>query len=266
MSSEAIMRQKMIYPMRILIIMLATFILPCQAGEINISSIIPHKTGHEIGYEKLDKYYATNYTLKWQRISGGASSCINNAIGKFYWSSNNVNASGNMDENIWYNFYNDTNHDFSERPNAEMSADNSCTEDVVIKLEVGHYNDGDPQSRYSEEFTLPAGSACSLGVEQDIDFLKVNKGNSVNAVNITSNREGNGRVTFRPNAVDGDKGKVTNGNNFLTYSVIGGLWNNALAQWEGPISGGYSLKLDDIPQSAAPGKYSGNLTATISCE
>mgnify|MGYP003365560251 CR=1 FL=1 len=260
------MRQKFIYPMKILIIMLMTFILPCQAGEITISSIAPLRTGHKIGYDELDKYYATNYTLKWQRISGGASSCVNNAFGMFYWSNNNVTASSSMNEGTWYNLYNDTSRDFSERPDAEISADNSCAEDVVIEMAVGHYNGGNPQTTASEHFTLPAGTSCSLDVEQDIDFSKVNKGDSVNAVNISANPSGVGVVAFRPNAVDGDKGKITNGDNFLTYSISGAFWNNALAQWEGALSGGYSLKLDDIPQSAAPGKYNGNVTATISCE
>lgn len=263
------MHHKFINPLRILIIMLAAFTLPCQANKTTISSVAPFTTSHKMGYEQLDKYYATNYTLEWQRISGGASSCVNNVMGKFYWSNNNVNATSSMNEGVWYNLYTDTSRDFAERPDAEISAANSCAEDVVIEMLVGHYNDGYPKITASENFTLPAGFSCSLDVEQDIDFSKVNKGDSVNAVNISANPSGDGMVAFRPNAVDGDKGKITNitnGNNFLTYSISGSLWNRALAQWESPLTGGNSLKLDDIPQSAAPGKYNGNVTATITCD
>ena len=259
------MRNNLCHPIKILIITLAVFISPCQAIEITISNSSIRRFDYDISHSKLDVYNAKDYGIRWQRISGGSSSCIK-PYARLTWTNNGASASGGMDEGIWYQFYSGANFDFSESPDVNIRADNGCIDYVFIKLDIGYFNGERQETRYSENIAIPAGIFCSLDIQQDIEFSKVNVGDSVNAVNISTNPSGDGVVTFRPNATDGDKGRLSNGNSSLTYSVAGGIWNNALAQWEGALDGKYTLKLDDIPRSAAPGKYSGNLTATILCQ
>lgn len=134
----------------------------------------------------------------------------------------------------------------------------------IVKTKLSRYGGVEAPVLSTEIRNISA--ACSVEVETEPKIPKLYVRDSVNEINISSFGTGYGNLTFKPNEIQGDKGKLTNGSSYLTYSVTGGniAWDSALGQWKGSMEEHY-LKIDDIPSNAASGAYTGNMTATITC-
>lgn len=147
--------------------------------------------------------------------------------------------------------------------NYSATLSNHCNNE--LRRYVGLWSTKAPGIFSGDWVTVPANRTCSVNVVTSPAIPDLVPGKAVNAIQITSASTGTGTLAFKPNANNGSKGTITDGTHFLTYSVPGTTWNSGTGQWTGGL-GDYSLKLDNIPDPTTPGKYKGNMTATISCD
>lgn len=141
---------------------------------------------------------------------------------------------------------------------------NNCT--TSFRRYFALFDLSNTSSFLGDWYEVPAKTTCSLDVNTAPAIPVLNPGNPVNAINLTTSATGSGTVSFKPDQHTGDKGKIVNDKNYLTYYVQGAAWNASSELWSGPVSGSYALKIDDVPRSTVPGVYKGTMTATISCE
>lgn len=146
---------------------------------------------------------------------------------------------------------------------ADYTMINTSTSWVTVAISIHNYSDNNEAAPLN--IALAPASNCSVDVAVTPNLGNLTPGTSVAAVNLTSNPIGNGSLVFKPDSYTANGGKITNGSNFLTYSITNATWNASSGNWSGTLSGSHGIKLADIPKSAVAGVYKGTMTATISC-
>ncbi|WP_127353411.1 hypothetical protein [Enterobacter roggenkampii] len=152
---------------------------------------------------------------------------------------------------------------------------NTSGHDVMVQYSLDYKNESDTGSTASNylrlgSVTIPAQTVCSLDINTPLNIGNITPGQSTTSLPLANNASGEGNITFKPDNADSSGGVLKNANgNLLRYSIEDSesknIWNATDIQYHGNILSDYTFRLENVPNTVAPGEYSGTLTATISC-